>query len=191
MASSGWQIPPLTASAFHSRRGGDRDSTHSADVDYAALLPSLFDLVDRDSRARYGHRDRTGHFAARVRSVRPGASGHRSIPGRFGPGSVDCPQLVERYGGTVSVHSDGPGTGSELVVRLKRAIAPVEPEAASDVESARAAATAPTEAVRKVLVVDDSVDATEMLATALSAKGYTTQVAFDAPAALRIAAEFR
>ena len=28
----------------HSCPGGDRDSTHSADVDYAALLPSLFEL---------------------------------------------------------------------------------------------------------------------------------------------------
>lgn len=29
----------------HSCPGGDRDSTHSADVDYAELLPSLFDLA--------------------------------------------------------------------------------------------------------------------------------------------------
>jgi 5-methyltetrahydropteroyltriglutamate--homocysteine methyltransferase len=28
----------------HTCHGGDRDSTHSADVDYAALLPSLFEL---------------------------------------------------------------------------------------------------------------------------------------------------
>ena len=40
-------------------------------------------------------------------------------------------------------------------------------------------------------MVDDSVDGAEMLAAALSAKGYRTQVAFDALAALRIAAEFR
>src|SRR5687767_2806952 len=29
---------------IHTCPGGDRDSTHSADVDYAALLPSLFEL---------------------------------------------------------------------------------------------------------------------------------------------------
>src|SRR6185295_15463367 len=28
----------------HTCPGGDRDSTHSADADYAALLPSLFEL---------------------------------------------------------------------------------------------------------------------------------------------------
>ncbi|MCA1652317.1 MAG: response regulator, partial [Acidobacteria bacterium] len=42
-----------------------------------------------------------------------------------------------------------------------------------------------------MLVVDDNVDGAEMLATASSAKGYDTRVAHDAPAALRIAAEFR
>lgn len=31
----------------HTCPGGDRDSTHSADVDYAALLPSLFELMAR------------------------------------------------------------------------------------------------------------------------------------------------
>jgi 5-methyltetrahydropteroyltriglutamate--homocysteine methyltransferase len=33
-----------TQLGVHTCPGGDRDSTHSADVDYAALLPSLFDL---------------------------------------------------------------------------------------------------------------------------------------------------
>jgi CheY-like chemotaxis protein len=43
----------------------------------------------------------------------------------------------------------------------------------------------------KILVVDDSVDGAEMLAAALSAKGYDTRVAHDAPVALLIAADFR
>jgi CheY-like chemotaxis protein len=43
----------------------------------------------------------------------------------------------------------------------------------------------------KILVVDDSVDGAEMLATALSAKGYDTRVAHDAAVALRIVADFR
>ena len=43
----------------------------------------------------------------------------------------------------------------------------------------------------RILVVDDSVDGAEMLAAALSAQGYKTRVAFDAAAALRIAAEFQ
>jgi CheY-like chemotaxis protein len=43
----------------------------------------------------------------------------------------------------------------------------------------------------RILVVDDSIDGVEMLAAALSAKGHRTQVAFDGPAALRMAATFR
>lgn len=34
-----------TRIGVHTCPGGDRDSTHSADVDYAALLPSLFELM--------------------------------------------------------------------------------------------------------------------------------------------------
>lgn len=111
--------------------------------------------------------------------------------GGLGLGLAIVRNLVEQHGGTVSAHSDGPGSGSEFVVRLPRAIVPVEPEVAADVDTACASAIAPGGAALRMLVVDDSVDAAEMLAAALSAKGYETQVAFDAPAALRIAAEFR
>jgi 5-methyltetrahydropteroyltriglutamate--homocysteine methyltransferase len=45
----------------HTCPGGDRDSTHSADVDYAQLLPSLFQLnVTNFYVALAGERDRTG-----------------------------------------------------------------------------------------------------------------------------------
>ena len=99
--------------------------------------------------------------------------------------------LVERHGGTVSVHSDGPGTGSEFVVRLPQTIVPAEPQGPAEAESAFGSMIPPSEAALKILVVDDSVDGAEMLTAALSTKGYKTQVAFDAPSALRIAAEFR
>ena len=111
--------------------------------------------------------------------------------GGLGLGLTIVRNLVERHGGTVSAHSDGPGTGSEFVVRLPRANVPVEPEGPAGVELAFESAISPGDAALRILVVDDSVDGAEMLAAALSAKGYKTQVAFDAPAALRIAAEFR
>jgi PAS domain S-box-containing protein len=110
--------------------------------------------------------------------------------GGLGLGLTIVRNLVERHGGTVSAHSDGPGSGSEFVVRLPRAQAPVDTEASTSVESAADAVTA-SDAAPRILVVDDSVDGAEMLAAALSARGYKTQVAFDAAAALRIAAEFR
>ena len=44
----------------HTCPGGDRDSTHSADVDYADFLPSLFELNVRNFYvALAGERDRT------------------------------------------------------------------------------------------------------------------------------------
>ena len=111
--------------------------------------------------------------------------------GGLGLGLTIVRNLVERHGGTVSAHSDGPGTGSEFVIRLPRANVPIESEVAADVVSASEWVGTPSEAALRILVVDDSVDGAVMLAAALRAKGYKTQVAFDAPAALRIAAEFR
>ena len=52
--------------------------------------------------------------------------------GGLGLGLTIVRNLVERHGGTVSAHSDGLGTGSEFVVRLRRANAPVEPAVAGD-----------------------------------------------------------
>ena len=111
--------------------------------------------------------------------------------GGLGLGLTIVRNLVERHGGTVSASSDGPGKGSEFVVRLPRVTG------GSMLDEAPVDKLAPVSAVRRrsdsprILVVDDSVDGAEMLATALTAKGYDTRVAHDAPAALRIAAEFR
>ncbi|HYG77041.1 MAG TPA: 5-methyltetrahydropteroyltriglutamate--homocysteine methyltransferase [Planctomycetota bacterium] len=44
MALSRFSPTERTAIGVHTCPGGDRDSTHSADVDYADLLPSLFEL---------------------------------------------------------------------------------------------------------------------------------------------------
>ena len=93
---------------MHTCPGGDRDSTHSADVDYAELLPSLFQLkvgnfyialAGEKDRARVLKIIRESHEAgpAGVRrrrradrparrdaggSARPGARGGRVHPGR-------------------------------------------------------------------------------------------------------------
>ena len=51
--------------------------------------------------------------------------------GGLGLGLTIVRNLVERHGGTVSAHSDGPGTGSEFVVRLPKAHVILSPEDAS------------------------------------------------------------
>jgi len=105
--------------------------------------------------------------------------------GGLGLGLAIVRNLVQMHGGSVVAHSDGVGKGSEFTVRLPalegaRATAPRPIERAVS-ESANAA---------RVLVVDDNVDAAEMLADGLTALGYNVRIAHDGPSALTAAREF-
>jgi PAS domain S-box-containing protein len=108
--------------------------------------------------------------------------------GGLGIGLSLVRSLVERHGGVVSAHSDGPGRGSELVVRLPAARAARAAEAAPAPPATPKPTALPPRAER-ILVVDDNEDGAEMLALALRGKGYQTHVAHDAPTALSVAAE--
>jgi CheY-like chemotaxis protein len=121
----------------------------------------------------------------------------------LGLGLTIVKNLVERHGGSVTAHSDGAGHGSEFIVRLPAAHpssspapsrAPSTPrrrqlEPGLDALATSAGDDAAPRASR-VLIVDDNQDGAEMLAATLDARGYATVVAHDAPAALRIAADF-
>jgi len=108
--------------------------------------------------------------------------------GGLGLGLTIVRNLVERHGGSVAAFSRGAGEGAEFVVRLpaERAVRGLfaSPPAPAILETAASA-----ESIR-ILVVDDNEDNAEMLAEALKAKGYQARVAYDAPSALRLAAEF-
>ena len=106
--------------------------------------------------------------------------------GGLGLGLTLVRTLVELHGGTVEARSDGEGHGSELVVRLPAA-SQVSPAASGRDHPRRTSTEA--HGVR-ALVVDDNSDGASMLAEALRTFGYQVRVAFDAPAALRIASEF-
>ncbi len=105
--------------------------------------------------------------------------------GGLGLGLTIVRNLVERHGGSVEAHSDGPGAGSEFVVRLP--LAPVGRLVPRQLPLARAVEAPPKDAPR-ILVVDDNRDAAQMLAEALRLKGFETSVAHDGPEALRLAA---
>jgi two-component system CheB/CheR fusion protein len=114
--------------------------------------------------------------------------------GGLGIGLTLVRRLVELHGGTVEAHSPGQGQGSELVVRL-----PVLPALAAEAErrggrkegpAVSEVASPDSPAPRRVLVVDDNVDAAESLALLLRLKGYEVEVAHDGPAALDAAAAF-
>jgi signal transduction histidine kinase len=49
------------------------------------------------------------------------AQGGESLEGGLGIGLAVAAQLVQLHGGTVTAHSDGPGCGSEFVVKLPAA----------------------------------------------------------------------
>jgi PAS domain S-box-containing protein len=93
--------------------------------------------------------------------------------------------LVEKHGGSVAAHSDGPGRGSEFVVRLPAAVrAPAE---------GRAAPPHPGDGAggRRILVVDDNRDAAASLATLLGVMGNQTRTGHDGLQALEVGEAFR
>jgi CheY-like chemotaxis protein len=111
-------------------------------------------------------------------------------PGRgtsgLGIGLALARQLVELQGGTIEAHSDGPGRGSTFTIHI--AVLP------GDCESPTAdtgAAAAPRVAGRRVLVIDDNVDAADMLADLITALDGTVATAYSGSDGLRRAAEFR
>jgi CheY-like chemotaxis protein/nitrogen-specific signal transduction histidine kinase len=128
------------------------------------LLPTVFDLFVQGDQS-----------AARTR-------------GGLGIGLTLVKRLVELHGGTVEANSEGLGRGSEFVVRL--------PIADGGSRVADSEAGNPPSAIRnpqsrRVLVVDDNVDAAEGLATLLRAAGHTVATAHSGPAALEAVPAFR
>jgi signal transduction histidine kinase/ActR/RegA family two-component response regulator len=111
--------------------------------------------------------------------------------GGLGLGLAIVRNLVERHGGRVSAHSDGSGTGCEFVVRLPPAMTNQRLQSPRTSSVGTGSGVAPASDALRILVVDDNVDGADMLATALRGMGYDTRVAHDAPAALRVATDFR
>ena len=105
--------------------------------------------------------------------------------GGLGIGLSLVKRLVEMHGGRVEARSEGPGKGSEFVVRL-----PVAAHAASSnepVDEADLRASPP----RRILVVDDNRDGADSLSQMLQIMGNDTRTAYDGQAGVDMAAEFR
>ena len=99
--------------------------------------------------------------------------------GGLGIGLSLVQRLVELHGGTVKAYST-PGQGSEFVVRL-----PLMPTALPPSPAHRVAP--PSAHSRKVLVVDDNVDAVQSLANLLKLFGHEVQIAYDGQSGLEAA----
>jgi CheY-like chemotaxis protein len=96
--------------------------------------------------------------------------------------------LVRRHGGTVEAHSEGLGKGSTFTVRLPRAVRIDVPAAAEPFPQPAIAATG---ACKRVLIVDDNIDACETLAMMLELLGQQTRQAHEGAGALKAAAEYK
>ncbi len=92
--------------------------------------------------------------------------------GGLGLGLALVKSLVELHGGTVACFSEGLGRGSRFTVTLPLAEAVAEP-GASPAERDRQSATGKS---LRILVVDDNVDAAQMLAMYLQASGHHVAV---------------
>jgi signal transduction histidine kinase len=128
------------------------------------VLPRIFDLFTQlDHRLEHSH------------------SG-------LGIGLALVRRLVEMHGGTVAACSEGPGCGSEFVVRLPLSIERTE------IERGEAPETKPQKTVsdvRRILIADDNADALESLATLLSLNGHQVFRAPDGEAALRVVEQLK
>jgi PAS domain S-box-containing protein len=102
----------------------------------------------------------------------------------LGIGLTLVQSLVVMHGGSVEVHSEGPGRGSEFVVRLPLAAAVSEPP--------RWKPPGKGEIVRRrVLVVDDNADQLESLGLLFELMGHEVRMASSGPVALETATAFR
>ena len=129
----------------------------------AEMLPRIFDLFTQANR-----------------------SPDRSQEG-LGIGLSLVKHLIELHGGAITARSEGPGKGSEFIVRLPVAGGREETKSEPAAEPARAARATSL----KVLVVDDNPDSVSTLAMLLSLLGSEVRTAVDGVEALRVADEFR
>jgi signal transduction histidine kinase len=104
--------------------------------------------------------------------------------GGLGIGLALVRRLTEMHGGSVSVHSDGPGQGTAVTLRL-----PVL-TAETAVDTDEPAAESPAIAPRRILVADDNDDAARSLALQLQMAGHDVRTAFDGVEALALADQF-
>lgn len=103
--------------------------------------------------------------------------------GGLGLGLALTKRLVELHGGVISAHSEGPGKGTAFFVRL-----PIERGGAGQTEPPRSTAEWHR---RRVLIIEDNVDAADTLKAALEFRSHEVAVTYDGAHGLKKAREFK
>src|SRR3984893_17058278 len=93
----------------------------------------------------------------------------RSDHSGLGIGLALVRRLLQMHGGTITAHSEGPGQGTEFLIRLPLLIETTQ--AANGEQSTTGTDGAPP-VRRRILVADDNADALETLATVLELGGH-------------------
>ena len=127
------------------------------------LLPLIFDLFTQGDRSL----DRSA--------------------GGLGIGLSLAQRLIELHGGTIEARSpmEGSEAGSEFIVKLPRAAAPLA------VTHVLPDEPTPDPNGMRVLVVEDNIDLVMVLASALRKKGYAVQSAYTGPDGLKVTRQWR
>jgi CheY-like chemotaxis protein/two-component sensor histidine kinase len=107
--------------------------------------------------------------------------------GGLGIGLALARSLVEMHDGTIEAHSEGPGRGSEFLVRLPLHEAAAPAEAAGTTAAHGAGRTDAAAEPRRILIVDDNRDAAESLAMVLKQLGHEVRTVHDSRRALATA----
>jgi len=106
--------------------------------------------------------------------------------GGLGIGLTLVRRLVEMHRGTIQAFSQGPGCGSEFVVRI-----PLAKEENRCVKEEPDTSRVPSPLLpRRILVVDDNQDAADSLAILMRSRGHEVQTANNGPDALETAQVF-
>jgi PAS domain S-box-containing protein len=127
-----------------------------------SLMPVIFDIFTRG--------DRNGNRAQ----------------GGLGIGLTLVKKLVEMHGGSILARSEGPGHGSEFILRL--------PVAHRNREARGAPADGPSRALvnrRRVLVVDDNEDSATSFSLLLKSLGSDVRTTYNGAAALELLKSYR
>jgi PAS domain S-box-containing protein len=106
--------------------------------------------------------------------------------GGLGIGLTLVRLITEMHGGTVEVHSEGRGTGSEFRIRLPRIFRQAEtvlPSSAANKNSS------PNRG--RILVIDDAVSAADILSMLFVLEGFETRTAYNGASGLEIARDHR
>jgi signal transduction histidine kinase/ActR/RegA family two-component response regulator len=190
----------------------DADLTRLAQV-FLNLLNNAAKYTERGGRIWLAAEREGEHVVVRVRDSGMGIAAdmlprvfemfmqaHRSLDqsqGGLGIGLTLVKRLVQMHGGVIEARSEGPGKGSEFIVRLPvlsgvqaSGLSGVRDGSGSDLECLNARMPEHT-ARHRILVVDDNRDAAGTLAELLALTGHDLRTAHDGVEAVQLAAEFR